>query len=366
MAGTRARTPARRPPPGFGEILPFFAAETDGIASYSLDVAAGRWIVLMVFHSLGDPTAAAAHAVVTARAALFNDADAAFYGLSTDLDDRFQRGLANAAVGRRYFWDFERKAAPLFGEAPCVFLVDRSFRVVMAEPLDRIAAVLDRLEHELAGEPSPEGVLHAPFLMLPRAFEPEFCETLIAYFRSQEPEVSGFAATVEGRTVHVVDALFKRRTDVTLGDETLLAAVREKLRLRLFPAVKQAFNWQATQIERFLLCRYGETDAGFFSAHRDDATAGTAHRKFAVTINLNAGDYEGGALRFPEFGRRTYAPPTGGAAVFCCSLLHEVTPVTAGERFAFVPFLYDEDGERIRRRNLALVGERGKPPKFRR
>jgi predicted 2-oxoglutarate/Fe(II)-dependent dioxygenase YbiX len=90
-------------------------------------------------------------------------------------------------------------------------------------------------------------------------------------------------------------------------------------------------------------------------AHRDDATAGTAHRKFAVSLNLNAEDYDGGDLRFPEFGRRLYRPPTGGAAVFCCTLLHEVTPVTHGVRYVFVPFLYDADGVRIREANLSQV-----------
>jgi predicted 2-oxoglutarate/Fe(II)-dependent dioxygenase YbiX len=76
-----------------------------------------------------------------------------------------------------------------------------------------------------------------------------------------------------------------------------------------------------------------------------------------VTLNLNTGDYEGGALRFPEFGRRTYQPPAGGATVFSCALLHEATPVTRGVRYAFVPFLYDETGAKLRRANLALVGE---------
>ena len=41
--------------------------------------------------------------------------------------------------------------------------------------------------------------------------------------------------------------------------------------------------------------------------------------------------------------------------VFACSLLHEATPVTRGERFVFVPFLYDQEGERIREANLAKV-----------
>ncbi len=360
-------SPSPRPaPPGFGESLPFFAAETDGIARYSIDVAAGRWIVLMPFHSMDRPGVKAAHDAVTARAELFNDADAAFYGLSTDPADRFQRGLANAAIGRRYFWDFGAEVAPRFGPDPSILLIDRGFRVVMAEPIENTPAVLNRLAQELAAEPPLDQSPHAPILTLPRVFEPGLCTDLIAYFRAREPEVSGFAATVDGRTVNVVNERFKRRHDVTIEDTGLVKTITDRLERRLFPSVRRAFNWQPTKIERFLICRYGEDDQGFFAAHRDDATAGTAHRKFAVTINLNAGEYEGGELRFPEFGRRTYAPPTGGATTFCCSLLHEVTPVSRSERFAFVPFLYDEEGERVRRRNLALVGERGGKPKGRR
>jgi len=328
------------------------------VARYSIDVAAGRWIVLMSFLSLTRPGAQSALRAVDARHDLFNDADAAFFGVSTDPADRFQRGLSNAAFGRRYFWDFDATVAPLFGAEPGIWLVDRGFRIVMAECLENTPAVLDRLAQELAAEPALEASPHAPVLTLPRVFEPEFCQVLIDYFRTGGAEVAGFAATQDGRTVTVVNPRFKRRLDVTIDDEALVAAITDKLKRRLFPTLKRVFSWQASEIERFLLCRYAEDDQGFFAAHRDDATAGTAHRKFAVTINLNAGAYEGGALRFPEFGPRPYAPPSGGATVFCCSLLHEVLPVTRGERFCFVPFLYDEDGERIRRRNLALVGER--------
>jgi hypothetical protein len=34
--------------------------------------------------------------------------------------------------------------------------------------------------------------------------------------------------------------------------------------------------------------------------------------------------------------------------VFGCGLMHEATPVTAGVRYAFLPFLFDEEGERQR------------------
>src|SRR3546814_20819717 len=75
----------------------------------------------------------------------------------------------------------------------------------------------------------------------------------------------------------------------------------------------------------------------YFRPHRDNTTKGTAHRRFAVTLNLNADEFEGGELRFPEFGPHLYKPPTGGAVVFSCSLLHEAMPVTKGRRYVFLP-----------------------------
>lgn len=64
----------------------------------------------------------------------------------------------------------------------------------------------------------------------------------------------------------------------------------------------------------------------------------------------------GGDLSFPEFGQRTYRASTGGAVVFSCALLHEARAVTKGRRYAFLPFLYDDEGARIRERNLPRVG----------
>jgi predicted 2-oxoglutarate/Fe(II)-dependent dioxygenase YbiX/peroxiredoxin len=350
-------------PPGFGEPAPFFTAETDGIANYSIEVAAGRWIVLMVFGTLGAEACRAAHDQVLARRTIFNDADAAFYGVSVDMKDRFERGLANAPFGLRYFWDFDQKISRLYGLVdgghlrPATFLIDRSFRVVAAEPIEATGAVLDQLEREIAAEPALDQSPYAPVLTLPRIFEPEVCTALIDYFNAREPSESGFAAEVGGRTFDLVNPALKRRQDVTVEEAELVASLKHKLETRLLPMVKRAFGWQATEIERYLITRYGEHDQGFFSPHRDDVTAGTAHRKFAVTLNLNTGEYEGGELRFPEFGRRTYQPPAGGATVFSCALLHEATPVTRGVRYAFVPFLYDEAGAKLRRANLALVGE---------
>ena len=51
-----AQSPVLEPlpvePPGFGELARSFTAVTDGIPNYTLDVAAGRLIVLMMFGTL--------------------------------------------------------------------------------------------------------------------------------------------------------------------------------------------------------------------------------------------------------------------------------------------------------------------------
>ena len=348
--------------PDVGEPAPFFTAATDGVERYSLEVAAGRWIVLMIFGTLSAEVARQGLTAAMDKRELFNDWDAAFYGVSVDPADKNQRGLTNAEPGVRYFWDFDCTVARLYGAAtaehlrPAVFLIDPSFRIAMAEPIENTPAVMARLEQELRDAPALACSPFAPVLTLPRIVEPELCAELVAYYQRGVPAPSGFAIDVDGRTVQHINPTLKRRSDVTIDDEALVEALRKRLETRLFPMLQRAFNWQARHIERYLICGYQDRDQGFFFPHRDNVTAGTAHRQFAVSLNLNAEDYDGGELRFPEFGPRTYRPPTGGATVFSCSLLHEATPVTRGVRYVFVPFLYDDEGARIRRANLSRVG----------
>src|SRR5829696_8491629 len=109
-------------------------------------------------------------------------------------------------------------------------------------------------------------------------------------------------------------------------------------------------------MERYIVSCYAAEDGGHFRPHRDNTTKGTAHRRFAVSINLNE-DFEGGEVSFPEYGPRSYKAPPGGAVVFSCPLLHAVSKVTRGRRYAFLPFLYDEAGAKIREQNSALLGE---------
>ena len=260
--------------PSVGEPAPFFSAATDGVDQYSLDVAAGRWIVLMMFGTLAEPASRQALELVVARRRLFNDADAAFYGVSVDPQDRALRGLANSEPGLRFFWDFDCAVTRLYGVAdaehlrPTVFLIDPSFRIALAEPVENTAAVLDRLAQELREAPALEDSPFAPVLILPRIVEPELCAELIGYYQRGVPTQSGFAHDVDGRTFEAVDTRLKRRKDVIIESEDLIGAVRSRLETRLFPMLKRAMGWQAKYIERYLICRYAAEDQGFFFPHR--------------------------------------------------------------------------------------------------
>src|SRR4051794_4510700 len=167
--------------PEAGEPAPFFAAATDGVDRYSLDVVAGRWIVLMIFGTLAEPASAEALRVALDRAELFNGTDAAFFGVSVDPADRLQRGLANLEPAIRFFWDFDCTVARLYGAAhgehlkPLIFLIDPAFRIAAAAAIEDTAAVLDRLAAELRDAPRQAQGQVAPVLTLPRIFEPEQC-----------------------------------------------------------------------------------------------------------------------------------------------------------------------------------------------
>jgi predicted 2-oxoglutarate/Fe(II)-dependent dioxygenase YbiX len=147
---------------------------------------------------------------------------------------------------------------------------------------------------------------------------------------------------------------------VTIEDPLLRNALVQRIHARLVPEIKKSFQFTVNRIERYIVACYSAEDAGFFKAHRDNTTAGTAHRRFAVTINLNAEDHDGGELRFPEFGARRYKAPSGGAIVFSCSLLHEALPITRGLRYATLPFLYDDEGAAVRAANRKFLESR--PP----
>jgi predicted 2-oxoglutarate/Fe(II)-dependent dioxygenase YbiX len=358
-AAPEAPPPPAARKPVFGEKAPGFRAASEINPEFDFRSVGGCWIVLMFFGSLGHEASRLAHDKVLARRGLFDDDHAMFFGVTIDPADRDQRGLRNRPPGVRYFWDFDGAVSRLYGTAveggyhPTAFLIDPFHRIAALEPCSRIDVLLDRME-ALMAEPAPEATGFAPVLTVPRILEPAFCRALIDHYNAVGGTASGFMKQIGDRTVPALDDRTKKRKDVIIADPNLVNDLRARVANRLVPVIAEAFCWQATRIERYIVSCYSAEDAGFFKRHRDNTTPGTAHRRFAVTINLND-DYDGGDLRFPEFGARTYRPPVGGATVFSCSLLHEATPVTRGLRYATLPFLYDEAGRETRTANIGSL-----------
>lgn len=186
----------------------------------------------------------------------------------------------------------------------------------------------------------------APVLLIPDVLDAPQCSALIAAHDAENAE-SGMLREVDGRMALVPDPHAKIRTDHTLANGPLAEAVTERLGRRVLPKIAEAFAYQVTRLERMKVVAYAGDRKGHFAPHRDNTTPDAAHRRFALTLNLNDG-YEGGGLRFPEYGGETVAPPPGGAVVFSCSLLHEVLPVLSGRRLALLTFFYG-DAEARRR-----------------
>ena len=364
----------------WGDHAPWFKAPAlSGSPSYAFDTVAGRHIV-MLFHGSGrQAPSREALAVVERHRGLFDDASACFFGVTSDPDDAEKGRIAQQLPGIRHFLDYDRKVGALYGAAaedgsyrPHWLLIDPALRVIgrfgidegekaMAMLRARLAAVSDASGASAASgagaaSASGAGAEWAPVLCIPHVLEPDLCRHLIGLYEASGGEESGFMRDVNGKTVMLVDPAHKQRRDHVIEDEALRRGIVARMNRRLNPAMERAFQFRPTRIERYLVACY-EAGHGHFRPHRDNTTMGTAHRRFAVTINLNAGEYEGGDLRFPEYGRRTYRAPTGGAIVFSCSLLHEATPVTRGRRFAFLPFLYDEAGAKVREANNPHLGE---------
>lgn len=340
----------------FGDLAPAFAAPGKNNPRYVFSSVAGRYVVIAFLP--GDNAALVEQALRAARGAraLFDDLTRCFFGIVGD--DQLFAAVQDETPGIRWLHDANGSVARLWDvTAPQWIVLDPALRVLFTAPLAAGEDVIRRVAALPAINDHAGVTLHAPVLIAPRIFEPELCRRLIDYYDTVGGKPSGFMREINGQTVVAMDPGHKKRSDVTVDDEEIRNHIRARIQRRLAPLIRQSFQFEPSRMERYIVACYDGESGGFFRPHRDNTTKGTAHRRFAVSINLNAEEHEGGDLRFPEFGDRTYRPPTGGAVVFSCSLLHEATPVTAGRRYAFLPFLYDEAAAKIREANAGFLEE---------
>lgn len=350
-------------PIAVGEPAPTFTQASAGNPRYAFDTAAGRYLLLCFLHQADPLPAKRALDLAQRRNDLFDDHHASFFAVSSDLQDEAQGRLQNRIPGLRVIWDHDLRVSRLYGAADDAkrrkglwVLVDPRMRLRAILPFAADGSDVIQIEAIIAALPPPDHhaglMLQAPVLYLPEVFDPALCRHLIGLYDAQGGTESGFMRAMDGRTVGVMDRRHKSRRDIVLEEGPLLSTIRNRIIRRVVPEIIKAHQFHVTRMERYIVSCYDSAEGGHFGAHRDNTTPATAHRRFAVSINLND-DFDGGEVRFPEYGSRSFKAPVGGAVVFSCSLLHAVSTVTKGRRYAFLPFLYDDAAARLRTANHA-------------
>lgn len=183
----------------------------------------------------------------------------------------------------------------------------------------------------------------APIIVHPNVFDADLCTRLIKLYDDGVSRDSGFMR----ENVEVFDHSFKSRRDHFIENEELKAMAKQRIATCVLPEIRKLFFMDVTRIEHLLVAQYFAEENGHFKAHRDNGQKLTAHRRFAVSVALND-DFDGGDLLFPEYNQKPHKIPKDWAIVFPCAILHAVQPVTRGNRYAFLPFLYDGAGAAIR------------------
>lgn len=179
---------------------------------------------------------------------------------------------------------------------------------------------------------------HPPVMVIPDVLDASLIQRLLGYWESGDQ----FEGAVGAGGKSKVRLSAKRRTDVSVVDKELIAAIDQAFAKNLFPELRKITGYDLKYRERYKLGCYFAEDGGKFDKHRDTGDVSLAFRRYAISLLLNE-DYDGGELVFPEYGNYGYKPRAGSACVFPTPLLHEVQPVRTGQRFVLISFLFDEE-----------------------
>jgi peroxiredoxin len=231
-----------------------------------------------------------------------------------------------------------------------LFILDAGHRVARVldrmEPATLIAEALAGLERLAAERPVTRLKSHPPVLVLPRMLSPVDCDFLAAVWSRRVPEygTDGFtnagSRTESGDYKVVHDGTYGKAVEYIVQEEGLQRFIDGRLRRRLLPEVRKCFQATGLKREGYRIAGYEARAGGFLNPHRDNSIPANVHRRFTMTVNLNAGAYDGGELRFREYGEELYAVERGTAIVWSASLLHEVLPVTKGRRLVLGVHMY--------------------------
>ncbi len=241
--------------------------------------------------------------------------------------------------------DSDGKVASLYGarQAPHLVVIAPNRHVAaIGADVGAAAAALERIAARRAVATN-----HPPVLMLPDVLSRADCQRLISIFTLQghtflEAAHGAPPTGIGDYKMRIPEYGRKDRIDHWIMTPETNAFIDDRLKRRVFPEIRRCFQYKITRREGYRIGCYEGERGGELHGHRDNTQANVAHRRFACSVNLNSEQFEGGGIRFPEFGDQEYSPETGAGIVFSSSLLHEPTHVTRGKRYVLLAFLYGE------------------------
>src|SRR5271170_183926 len=181
-----------------GDPVPWFTAPVISGGSFSLSVAAGRWIVLSFLGSPADPRAERELAEMLEVFRLFHEDRLVFYGVVTALPQNPASYLKLSTSATSFLVDYDGEISRLFGAAdmPRTIILDPMLRAVADIPWNYAAGHAETVRSVLKGLPAVEdfaGVpLNAPVLLVPRIFDFQLCDVLVQLYEKIGGQDSGF------------------------------------------------------------------------------------------------------------------------------------------------------------------------------
>jgi hypothetical protein len=296
------------------------------------DHISGKVLVLLFMPSIGVPPAG-----LTALAERARGMGGRCFLIAVEPKD--------APAGFEPLADPDDKVAVRFGTrgAPRIVVVAPNRHVAaIGLEADVAAAALERIAAQRR-----EPANHPPILIVPDVLSRADCERLISVFDTQGHTFleSGHGEPPPGIGDHkmrIYDYGRKDRIDHRIMSPETNALIDARLKTRLLLEIYKCFQYKVTKREIFRIGCYEGERGGTPTGHRDNTQANVAYRRFACSINLNTEQFEGGGLRFLEYGDHEYRPETGAAIVFSSSVLHEAMHVTSGKRYVLLVNLYGE------------------------
>lgn len=196
-----------------GDPVPWFTLPSTSNPTFHFNSVGGHHVVLFFFGSARHCSSAVILEGFSEQQSRFSDLQIPFFGISVDSGDTVLAELVKQPTFFKLMWDFDGTVSYQYGVVqtqgetvvyqPTTFILDINLRILRVVPVenpeehvDQVMRFLESLPvlkpHHMAGQ-------QAPVLLIPRVFDPEFCQYLIQLFDTDGGEDSGFMREVMAR-----------------------------------------------------------------------------------------------------------------------------------------------------------------------